>query len=745
MSRLRGAYTGAVFHQLTRLFGQGTSVGATEGELLERFVKRQDEAAFQALVARHGPMVLGVCRRLLRDPNDVDDAFQATFLVLVRKAGTLRRCELLGNWLYGVAYRAAVRARSLAARRMSRVVSMHGLVDVTASPRSRLEASRFQNAPIEPESSPWLLHEISHLPERYRVPILLCYFEGLTHDEAAARLGCPVGTVKGRLSRARDLLRRRLSHRGVALSATALISQLNVSDAKGAVPAFLQLATVNAARALACPSGPSLFTIPAVAIPVTTLVEGVLQAMMIQQVKSIVLSLVFLVGTVATGMVVAATQFSSSRGDAGLPSQAPSAEAGQPQKRETSKASGDFYKATKRASQGKSKSMSPEIGQQSQAAEQSFDNLLSKLRDPGIDDIERLSQWSALTLQAELVLASSEADRKVAYQAHRNRMKKLDDLIRKLPGSAENQPLRTASSRQKVEEAEQLIKGAAPAMKGSMEMMKMMSGAMPSMPMMKSMGRMGMGGMMGKRSASGPGAAMRKATIRGKSRSSETASGSGDHSGDTAGAGGKGTGTPGGMGGGADAMGGGMGGMGGGAAMLPGMMGGGMSGGMGGAMGGVGGGAILLPKHRIRNMIAEASAELAIRDQNPRSRAILKMLEQPIAMSFAEPTPLDDILKYVKQATTTEKAAGIPIYVDRKAIDESEVNLQSPIAIDLEGVPLKTTLRLMLKQLGLAYCVRDGVLIVSTEEGIAEELEQAQLELEKQDMEESRTQERGRQ
>ena len=123
MTKLRGASSGVLFCQLERLFAQGTASGLTEGELLERFVSRRDEAAFEALVARHGPMVLGVCRHLLRDPNDVDDAFQATFLVLVKKASTVRRCELLGNWLYGVAFRVASRARALAARRTARVVS----------------------------------------------------------------------------------------------------------------------------------------------------------------------------------------------------------------------------------------------------------------------------------------------------------------------------------------------------------------------------------------------------------------------------------------------------------------------------------------------------------------------------------------------------------------------------------------------------------------------------------------------
>ena len=111
MLRLRGARSGVLIQQIGRLFLEGTAIGSSEGELLDRFVRARDESAFEALVARHGPMVLGVCRQLLRDPNDVDDAFQATFLVLVRKAATLRQCELLGNWLYGVAMRVAMRAQ----------------------------------------------------------------------------------------------------------------------------------------------------------------------------------------------------------------------------------------------------------------------------------------------------------------------------------------------------------------------------------------------------------------------------------------------------------------------------------------------------------------------------------------------------------------------------------------------------------------------------------------------------------
>src|SRR3954451_2510114 len=116
MAMIRSRLGTGVVHQLERLFGHGTVTGLTEGQLLDRFTCRRDEAAFEALMERHGPMVLGVCRQFLRDPNDVDDAFQATFLVLVRKAGSLRQQELLGNWLYGVACRVALRARSLRSR-----------------------------------------------------------------------------------------------------------------------------------------------------------------------------------------------------------------------------------------------------------------------------------------------------------------------------------------------------------------------------------------------------------------------------------------------------------------------------------------------------------------------------------------------------------------------------------------------------------------------------------------------------
>ena len=246
---MRGPFSGALIHQLERLFQHGTAIGLTEGQLLERFVGCNDEAAFEALIARHGPMVLGVCRQFLRDPNDVDDAFQATFLVLVRRAGTLRRRDLLGNWLYGVAHRVAMRSRAVAARRMARAPHGQDVVERLDAGHGRRDGDA--SSACDPEPGSWLHEEVRQLPEKYRTLVLLCYFEGLSHEEAAARLGCPIGTVKGRLARARDLLRRRLVRRGVTLSASAIAAHLAGADLRAAVPESLKYAALKAARAVA--------------------------------------------------------------------------------------------------------------------------------------------------------------------------------------------------------------------------------------------------------------------------------------------------------------------------------------------------------------------------------------------------------------------------------------------------------------------------------------------------------------
>ncbi len=234
------ASAGDVGRQLGRLFGAGSAVGLTDGELIQRFANRQDEsaeAAFETILARHGAMVLSVCRQVLGDLHAAEDAFQATFLVLVRRAGSLRVREpgSLGPWLYGVAYRIALKTRQAAARRRSR------------ERRVAIPAVEDASTAIEDGELRALLHdEVNRLPSKYRAPVVLCYFEGRSHDEAAAALNWPIGTVHSRLNRARDRLRNRLTRRGLAPAGLVGGSWIETS-ARAEVPAMLRDATIAAA------------------------------------------------------------------------------------------------------------------------------------------------------------------------------------------------------------------------------------------------------------------------------------------------------------------------------------------------------------------------------------------------------------------------------------------------------------------------------------------------------------------
>ena len=194
---------GAVSRPIYYLLQEGCLANLSDAQLLERYIAHRDGTAFEALVVRHGRSVQAVCRGILRDPHDAEDAFQATFLILARKAGSLRVVDSLAAWLHRVARRVAVEANRRKARR--RAVEATGLdLDAVAE-----EAS----APREMLTQ-FLHEEIDRLPEKYRAPIILCDLEELTRDEAACRLGWPPGTVAGRLARGRVLLRDRLARRG---------------------------------------------------------------------------------------------------------------------------------------------------------------------------------------------------------------------------------------------------------------------------------------------------------------------------------------------------------------------------------------------------------------------------------------------------------------------------------------------------------------------------------------------------
>jgi RNA polymerase sigma factor (sigma-70 family) len=204
--------------------------------LLDRFVEQWDQAAFRDLMSRHGTMVLGVCRRILRDPHAAEDAFQATFLLLVRKAGSVRKRGSVGPWLYGVAQRVALEARGVAAQRQVPARLDPGVPAVDGLELEELHAA--------------LHEELGRLPEKYRDPLVLCYLEGLPHESIARQLGWPLGTVRVRIARGRDLLGARLVRRGMT-PAVALLALSLLPKAASAVPQRLVEATIRAAARVA--------------------------------------------------------------------------------------------------------------------------------------------------------------------------------------------------------------------------------------------------------------------------------------------------------------------------------------------------------------------------------------------------------------------------------------------------------------------------------------------------------------
>jgi cobalt-zinc-cadmium efflux system membrane fusion protein len=252
--------------RLRRVITPEGASDVSDAQLLERFVSRRDEAAFEVLVWRHGSLVLNVCGRLLRNAEDREDAFQATFLALTRRAGSIGKGEALGSWLYKVAYRVALRVRARAARQATRPEG--GLA---------LLAPASTDSEVGPDARPVLDAEINRLPDKYRVPLILCYLQGKTTAEAARQLGCARGTICSRLAWARQRLRRRLTQRGLALTAAGLVAEL----APGPAPAALVRATVKAAVLYA--SGQ--LSGGALSGPTVALVEGVLRAMVLSKLK----------------------------------------------------------------------------------------------------------------------------------------------------------------------------------------------------------------------------------------------------------------------------------------------------------------------------------------------------------------------------------------------------------------------------------------------------------------------------
>jgi RNA polymerase sigma factor (sigma-70 family) len=447
---------------LGRIF-QGESIaGLSEWQLLERYLERRDELAFEALVTRHGPMVLGVCRRVLGATPEAEDAFQATFLILIRRARDLGPRDAIGPWLYGVATRVASRARTQVSRyRQLQATPLEFSVPDRSGPA------------VDPDLAEILDQELSRLPGKYRSPLVLCYLEGRTHEEAARDLQWPLGTVKGRLARARELLRFRLAGRGFTPS-VGVIGVLSSAELRIVLERPLIRRTVEASARLA--AGQSVAQV--VSQSISSLVEGVMATMFASKLKWVTLA------AVATGFAFTSAAVLG-RQD------------GQP---------------------------------------------------------ERVQAKTKTYLNAEEYLKKAEG-----YQT----------------GAAQLGPASAGS---------------------------MMEG-------------------------------MRK-------------------------------------------------------------------------------------KKRAAELVEREDG----RTDDPRSRQILEKLDEPISMSFNQETPLDDVLKYIKQATTTTTFSGIPIYIEPAGLQEAERSLNSTIQIDLDGVPLRRTLQLLLDQLNLAYFVQDGMLVITSKERASEPL-----------------------
>lgn len=246
-----------------------------DGQLLGRFSDARDESresAFRELFDRHGPMVMGVCRNVLRHPHDAEDAFQATFLVLVMKARSIRVSGSLAPWLHGVAVRSAHRARAASARYRSDDGTNLDAIVATAGETQRAELG-------------WMLHdELGRLPEKYRAPIVLCHLSGKSHEEAARILQWPVGTVSGRLSRGRRLLKSRLERRGFAAPLAIVLSAwpfLTHSLSTPEIDSALEIAM----------RFPSL---KSSSVSVLSLTRGVLKAMLLNRLKAISIAAVFM-------------------------------------------------------------------------------------------------------------------------------------------------------------------------------------------------------------------------------------------------------------------------------------------------------------------------------------------------------------------------------------------------------------------------------------------------------------------
>jgi RNA polymerase sigma factor (sigma-70 family) len=384
---------GNVLRGVRSLLDEGVVAAVSDRELLERYATSGGESAeraFATLVDRHGPMVLRVCRSVLGDEHAAQDAFQATFLVLSRKARSLWVRDSIGPWLHGVAYRISSCARNAAARRQ-----FH-------EHRATEWAVREAGA-IEPDELAPILHqEVDRLPDRYRSAVVLCYLEGLTHEQAAERLRCPVGTVRSRLATGRDRLRRRLILRGMATAADALDRTTTREESAGMVPATLAQAAVR--NALLYAAKPAAGTVPATA---ALLAEKGMKIMLIARLKTLTITLLLL-GGCSVGLFA----YSQQRKDLTGPDE-PKAQA----------AVGDPLPRTMRLI------LEARVETVREILKQELERLRFNSGATRSDMFDETHVWSRRLMEDRLRLAATAGERLDAVREHRNRMAMLEQVM----------------------------------------------------------------------------------------------------------------------------------------------------------------------------------------------------------------------------------------------------------------------------------------------------------------------------
>jgi len=283
--------------------------GMTDGQLLEDFISRRDQVALAALVRRHGPMIWGVCRRVLHNHQDAEDAFQATFLVLVRKAASVVPRAMVANWLYGVAHQTALKARATTAKRRARERQ------VTQMPEPALSEPELWH-----DLQPLLEQELCRLPDIYRSAIVLCDLEGKTRKEAARQLDVPDGTLAARLARGRALLAKRLASHGLGVSGGSLAAVLVQNAALASAPTSVVVSTIQAASLWAAGHAAATGVISA---QVAALTKGVLQAMLLNKLRGVLVVLIVVASLVGGGSYLFPTYADEKRTEGVIPLHGP--------------------------------------------------------------------------------------------------------------------------------------------------------------------------------------------------------------------------------------------------------------------------------------------------------------------------------------------------------------------------------------------------------------------------------------